>query len=56
MITEMLIRHCEDLFGAGVTQLLGEDTRSDSGAEESTDSLHCKYYNIGVRKNVKMLL
>ncbi|XP_020286979.1 rho GTPase-activating protein 20-like isoform X2 [Pseudomyrmex gracilis] len=39
-ITEMLIRHCEDLFGAGVTQLLGEDTRSDSGAEESTDSLH----------------
>ncbi|RLU19003.1 hypothetical protein DMN91_009361, partial [Ooceraea biroi] len=41
IITEMLIRHCEDLFGAGVTQLLGEDTRSDSGAEESTDSLHC---------------
>ncbi|XP_026827938.1 uncharacterized protein LOC105278915 isoform X3 [Ooceraea biroi] len=40
IITEMLIRHCEDLFGAGVTQLLGEDTRSDSGAEESTDSLH----------------
>ncbi|XP_012227825.1 rho GTPase-activating protein 20-like isoform X4 [Linepithema humile] len=39
-ITEMLIRHCEDFFGAGVTQLLGEDTRSDSGAEESTDSLH----------------
>ncbi|XP_032669575.1 uncharacterized protein LOC116843329 isoform X1 [Odontomachus brunneus] len=38
-ITEMLIRHCEDLFGAGVTQLLGEE-RSDSGAEESTDSLH----------------
>jgi len=44
-ITEMLIRHCEDLFGTSVTQLLGEDTRSDSGAEESTDSLHCKYYN-----------
>ncbi|XP_072755151.1 uncharacterized protein [Anoplolepis gracilipes] len=40
-ITELLIRNCEDLFGAGVTQLLGEDTRSDSGAEESTDSLHC---------------
>ncbi|XP_036142198.1 rho GTPase-activating protein 20 isoform X2 [Monomorium pharaonis] len=40
-ITEMLIRHCEDLFGTNVTQLLGEDTRSDSGAEESTDSLHC---------------
>ncbi|XP_072755170.1 uncharacterized protein [Anoplolepis gracilipes] len=39
-ITELLIRNCEDLFGAGVTQLLGEDTRSDSGAEESTDSLH----------------
>ncbi|XP_018397234.1 PREDICTED: rho GTPase-activating protein 20-like [Cyphomyrmex costatus] len=39
-ITEMLIRHCEDLFGTNVTQLLGEDTRSDSGAEESTDSLH----------------
>jgi len=39
----MLIRHCEDLFGANVTQLLGEDTRSDSGAEESTDSLHCEY-------------
>ncbi|XP_018054483.1 PREDICTED: rho GTPase-activating protein 20-like isoform X1 [Atta colombica] len=39
-ITEMLIRHCEDLFGTSVTQLLGEDTRSDSGAEESTDSLH----------------
>jgi len=43
-ITEMLIRHCEDLFGTNVTQLLGEDTRSDSGAEESTDSLHCKYF------------
>ncbi|XP_017885850.1 uncharacterized protein LOC108628438 isoform X2 [Ceratina calcarata] len=40
MLTEMLIRHCEGLFGEGVTQLLGEE-RSDSGAEESTDSLHC---------------
>ncbi|XP_076161071.1 uncharacterized protein LOC143143570 isoform X2 [Ptiloglossa arizonensis] len=39
-LTEMLIRHCEVLFGEGVTQLLGEE-RSDSGAEESTDSLHC---------------
>ncbi|XP_023287924.1 rho GTPase-activating protein 20 isoform X2 [Orussus abietinus] len=39
-LTEMLIRHCEALFGEGVTQLLGEE-RSDSGAEESTDSLHC---------------
>ncbi|KOC70819.1 Rho GTPase-activating protein 20 [Habropoda laboriosa] len=38
-LTEMLIRHCEVLFGEGVTQLLGEE-RSDSGAEESTDSLH----------------
>ncbi|XP_046492740.1 rho GTPase-activating protein 20 isoform X3 [Neodiprion pinetum] len=38
-LTEMLIRHCETLFGEGVTQLLGEE-RSDSGAEESTDSLH----------------
>ncbi|XP_015605537.1 rho GTPase-activating protein 20 isoform X4 [Cephus cinctus] len=38
-LTEMLIRHCEALFGEGVTQLLGEE-RSDSGAEESTDSLH----------------
>lgn len=42
-LTEMLIRHCEVLFGEGVTQLLGEE-RSDSGAEESTDSLHCKYF------------
>ncbi|XP_071856264.1 uncharacterized protein isoform X2 [Bombus fervidus] len=39
-LTEMLIRHCEVLFGEGVTQLFGEE-RSDSGAEESTDSLHC---------------
>ncbi|XP_076279921.1 uncharacterized protein LOC143208836 isoform X2 [Lasioglossum baleicum] len=39
-LTEMLIRRCEVLFGEGVTQLLGEE-RSDSGAEESTDSLHC---------------
>ncbi|KAK0083992.1 hypothetical protein PV325_007803 [Microctonus aethiopoides] len=39
-LTEMLIRHCEVLFGDNVTQLLGEE-RSDSGAEESTDSLHC---------------
>ncbi|XP_034945775.1 rho GTPase-activating protein 20-like isoform X2 [Chelonus insularis] len=39
-LTEMLIRHCEVLFGDGVTQLFGEE-RSDSGAEESTDSLHC---------------
>ncbi|XP_031840965.1 uncharacterized protein LOC116430652 isoform X1 [Nomia melanderi] len=38
-LTEMLIRHCEVLFGEGITQLLGEE-RSDSGAEESTDSLH----------------
>ncbi|XP_051159369.1 rho GTPase-activating protein 20-like isoform X2 [Leptopilina boulardi] len=38
-LTEMLIRHCDVLFGEGVTQLLGEE-RSDSGAEESTDSLH----------------
>ncbi|XP_050577156.1 uncharacterized protein LOC126915954 isoform X1 [Bombus affinis] len=38
-LTEMLIRHCEVLFGEGVTQLFGEE-RSDSGAEESTDSLH----------------
>ncbi|XP_020707117.2 uncharacterized protein LOC105684468 isoform X3 [Athalia rosae] len=38
-LTEMLIRHCETLFGESVTQLLGEE-RSDSGAEESTDSLH----------------
>ncbi|XP_033227168.1 rho GTPase-activating protein 20-like isoform X2 [Belonocnema kinseyi] len=38
-LTEMLIRHCEVLFGQGITQLLGEE-RSDSGAEESTDSLH----------------
>lgn len=38
----MLIRHCEVLFGAGITQLLGEE-RSDSGAEESTDSLHCEF-------------
>ncbi|CAL7947773.1 unnamed protein product [Xylocopa violacea] len=38
-LTETLIRHCEVLFGEGVTQLLGEE-RSDSGAEESTDSLH----------------
>ena len=41
-LTEMLIRHCEVLFGEGVTQLLGEE-RSDSGAEESTDSLHCEF-------------
>lgn len=40
-LTETLIRHCEVLFGDGVTQLLGEE-RSDSGAEESTDSLHCE--------------
>ncbi|XP_044595516.1 rho GTPase-activating protein 20-like isoform X2 [Cotesia glomerata] len=39
-LTEMLIRHCEILFGDGVTLLFGEE-RSDSGAEESTDSLHC---------------
>ncbi|XP_014298945.1 rho GTPase-activating protein 20 isoform X2 [Microplitis demolitor] len=39
-LTEMLIRHCEVLFGDAVTQLFGEE-RSDSGAEESTDSLHC---------------
>ncbi|XP_058804971.1 uncharacterized protein LOC131672055 [Phymastichus coffea] len=38
-LTEMLIRHCEALFGEAVTQLFGEE-RSDSGAEESTDSLH----------------
>ncbi|XP_063973331.1 rho GTPase-activating protein 20-like [Diachasmimorpha longicaudata] len=38
-LTEVLIRNCEGLFGDGVTQLLGEE-RSDSGAEESTDSLH----------------
>lgn len=41
-LTEMLIRHCEVLFGEGVTQLLGEE-RNDSGAEESTDSLHCEF-------------
>lgn len=55
-ITEMLIRHCEDFFGAGVTQLLGEDTRSDSGAEESTDSLHCKYYDITIRDITRYLI
>ncbi|XP_011506060.1 PREDICTED: rho GTPase-activating protein 20-like [Ceratosolen solmsi marchali] len=38
-LTEMLIRHCEALFGEGIVQLFGEE-RSDSGAEESTDSLH----------------
>ncbi|XP_011306051.1 rho GTPase-activating protein 20-like [Fopius arisanus] len=38
-LTEILIRNCEVLFGDGVTLLLGEE-RSDSGAEESTDSLH----------------
>ena len=42
-LTEMLIRHCEVLFGEGVTQLFGEE-RSDSGAEESTDSLHCEHF------------
>lgn len=41
-LTETLIRHCETLFGEAVTQLFGEE-RSDSGAEESTDSLHCEY-------------
>ncbi|XP_031778904.1 rho GTPase-activating protein 20 isoform X2 [Nasonia vitripennis] len=40
-LTETLIRHCETLFGEGVVHLFGEE-RSDSGAEESTDSLHCR--------------
>lgn len=44
-LTEMLIRHCEVLFGEGVTQLFGEE-RSDSGAEESTDSLHCEHITL----------
>ena len=44
-LTEMLIRHCEVLFGEGVTQLFGEE-RSDSGAEESTDSLHCEHFTL----------
>lgn len=39
VIIELIIRHCEVLFGDGVTLLFGEE-KSDSGAEESTDSLH----------------
>lgn len=46
-LTEMLIRHCEVLFGEGVTQLFGEE-RSDSGAEESTDSLHCEHFTLSL--------
>lgn len=56
-LTEMLIRHCEVLFGEGVTQLLGEE-RSDSGAEESTDSLHCEFAHfipLDVKKKTRYL-
>lgn len=40
-LVEMLITHCQALFGPQVISLLGE-VPNDSGAEES-DSLHCKY-------------
>lgn len=40
-LVEMLINHCQNLFGSRVVTLLGE-VAHDSGAEES-DSLHCKF-------------
>lgn len=39
-LIELLITHCQSIFGPQVVSLLGE-AAVDSGAEES-DSLHCK--------------